>query len=168
MGGAFKVLGHVNENFFVHVISPCRFGKLRLLGAKKDTKKFPFADSRSVLYIHDGSEEHEDECVFQAFPGENDDFHQKSENVTLTVHVNAVNDQKPELVNNVVLIVWQNSVTEITQKELKYIDNDTLPEDLIYKILPPEGGHLALRNSPEKKIQTFTQDPSLFLFNFRP
>ena len=68
-----------------------------------------------------------------------------------------MNDLKPVLVNKVVLVVWQNSVTEITPSDLKYADNDTAPEDWMFKVLPPSGGHLALRDSPEVKILEFSQ-----------
>ena len=77
--------------------------------------------------------------------------------MTLTILINPVNDLKPVLVNKVVLVVWQNSVTEITPSDLKYADNDTAPEDLMFKVLPPSGGHLALRDSPEVKILEFSQ-----------
>ena len=49
-----------------------------------------------------------------------------------------MNDLKPVLVNKVVLVVWQNSVTEITPSDLKYADNDTAPEDLMFKAGIPE------------------------------
>ena len=74
-----------------------------------------------------------DTCVLQAIPNKSDNFHTKSDNVTLTILINPVNDQKPVLVNKVVLVVWQNSVTEITPSDLKYADNDTAPEDLMFK-----------------------------------
>ena len=60
-------------------------------------------------------------------------FFRKGSYVTLTILINPVNDQKPVLVNKVVLVVWQNSVTEITPSDLKYADNDTAPEDLMFK-----------------------------------
>ena len=97
-----------------------------------------------------------DTCVLQAIPNKSDTFHSKSDNVTLTILINPVNDLKPVLVNKVVLVVWQNSVTEITPSDLKYADNDTAPEDLMFKVLPPSGGHLALRDSTEVKILEFS------------
>ena len=59
LGDALKVLGHVTHNFTIRILEKCSHGKLRMLGAKKDTKKFPFSEKENVLYIHDGSENHQ-------------------------------------------------------------------------------------------------------------
>ena len=99
-----------------------------MLGGKKDIKKFVFANRANVLYLHDGSENHIDKCILQAIPIKNDDFHVRSENQTLNILINPVNDQIPEPVNNKVLVVWQNSVTSITTDDLSYSDNDTVSD----------------------------------------
>ena len=36
-------------------------------------------------------------------------------------------------------------------------DIDTAPEDLLYDINPPSGGHLAFKRAPDRKIHRFTQ-----------
>ena len=128
-----------------------------MLGGKKDIKKFVFANRANVLYLHDGSENHIDKCILQAIPIKNDDFHVRSENQTLNILINPVNDQIPEPVNNKVLVVWQNSVTSITTDDLSYSDNDTEAEDLLYDINPPSGGHLAMKRAPDRKLHRFTQ-----------
>ena len=118
---AFKMTSfdNIDQNFTIRVVENCKYGKLRMLGGKKDVKKFVFSNRNNVLYLHDGSENHLDRCILQAIPQKGDEFHTKSMNQTLNVIVNPVNDQKPKLVNNMVLVVWQNSVTSITSKDLK-------------------------------------------------
>ena len=59
LGDALKILGHVTQNFTIRILEKCSHGKLRMLGAKKDAKKFPFSERENVLYIHDGSENHQ-------------------------------------------------------------------------------------------------------------
>ena len=110
---------NIDQNFTIRVVENCKYGKLRMLGGKKDVKKFVFSNRSNVLYLHDGSENHLDRCILQAVPQKGDEFHTRSINQTLNIIVNPVNDQIPELVTNMVLVVWQNSVTSITSKDLK-------------------------------------------------
>jgi len=62
------------------------------------------------------------------------------------------------MVNNNVLIVWIDSVTVITEKELLFTDEDTDPKNIVYETLPAKGGHPALRSNQKEKIVRFTQE----------
>ena len=114
-------------------------------------------DAGVILYIHDGSENHHDNCTFQAFPADGDSWHEISEMRTLEINIQPVNNKPPVLVNNNVLIVWRDSVTVISAKELSFSDEDTPPSEIVYETLPSKGGHLALRKNQKDKIVKFTQ-----------
>ncbi|KAL6030042.1 hypothetical protein STEG23_032089, partial [Scotinomys teguina] len=53
--------------------------------------------------------------------------------------------------------VWVNSVTEMTRDDLCAEDGDSSPQDLVYWVTPPSNGHLALKSTPGRSIQNFTQ-----------
>ena len=131
----------------IQVVKSCKFGFLRRIGSDEELKEFSYQDlaAGSVLYIHDASENHEDNCTFKALPDENDDWHENSVDLLLKIDVIPVNNKPPVLVNNEVLLVWRDSVTVITSKELLFTDADSKPSEVIYETLPAKGGHLALR-----------------------
>lgn len=122
--------------------------------------KFSYEDLLSgvVLYIHDGSEDHVDNCTFKAVPAESDEWHVESDEHTMRIDIQPVNNKPPIMVNNNVLIVWIDSATVITEKELRFTDEDTDPGHIVYETLPSKGGHLALRTSQKEKIVKFTQE----------
>lgn len=53
--------------------------------------------------------------------------------------------------------MWVNSVTEVTRGDLCAGDGDSSPQDLVYWVTPPSNGHLALKSTPGRRIQNFTQ-----------
>jgi hypothetical protein len=113
--------------------------------------------SGAVLYIHDGSENHTDHCSFQALPSVNDTWHVPSEVKELTIAIQPVNNKPPVLIHNEVLVIWMDAITELTNKELLFTDEDTPPSQIVYETVPARGGHLALRSNPKNIITIFTQ-----------
>lgn len=67
----------------------------------------------SISYAHDGSENLVDEIKITAVVNQ-----KRSNAVTLNVNVLPVNDQKPRLVNNTGLIMWEGGVEVITNTML--------------------------------------------------
>lgn len=107
-----------------------------------------------IYYIHDDSEELTDNFTVIV---NNTELWKQSLPQTVFVTVKAVNDEAPVIKVNRILQVWVGSVTEITADDLYAEDKDSSPSELIYSITPPSNGHLALKDSPNKSILSFTQ-----------
>ena len=162
--GLKLITDHIPDpNFYdsvrIKVLKSCKIGFLRRIRSDDELKEFSYSDlvAGSVLYIHDASENYSDNCTFQALPDENDKWHENSEKLLLKIDIIPVNNKPPVLVNNEVLLVWRDSVTVITSKELLFTDADSKPSEIIYETLPAKGGHLALRSNQKDKIVKFTQ-----------
>lgn len=72
----------------------------------------------SISYAHDGSENLVDEIKLTAVVNQ-----KRSNPVTLNVNVLPVNDQKPKLVNNTGLVMWEGGVETITNSMLGKLIN---------------------------------------------
>ncbi|XP_029340859.1 LOW QUALITY PROTEIN: chondroitin sulfate proteoglycan 4-like [Mus caroli] len=107
-----------------------------------------------IYYVHDGSEEFLDSLTILANSSE---LGKQSLPQTLFVTVESVNDEAPVVTANNILQVWVNSVTEVTRGDLCAEDGDSSPQDLVYWVTPPSNGHLALKSTPGRRIQNFTQ-----------
>ncbi|KFO32115.1 Chondroitin sulfate proteoglycan 4 [Fukomys damarensis] len=111
-------------------------------------------ENESIFYVHDGSETLLDNFTIFA---NNSELGKQSLPQTLFVTVESINDEALEITANKIVQVWVNSVTEITRGDLCAEDGDSSQQDLVYWITPPSNGHLALKSSPGKSIQNFTQ-----------
>lgn len=84
---------------------------------RKCTKQYGFSHKELladvVRYSHDGSENLEDELTVVAVAGQKRSFP-----ATIKINVLPVNDQKPQLVNNTGLIMWEGGITIITNEML--------------------------------------------------
>lgn len=84
-------------------------------------------------------------------------LNQSSMNVTIAIEILPENDEAPIVTNNTGLYTWVNSTTVISTNDLQSFDKDTSSDKLVYNILPPSNGWLALKNDPSTSIQNFTQ-----------
>ncbi|KAI4873108.1 hypothetical protein NFI96_018796 [Prochilodus magdalenae] len=107
-----------------------------------------------IYYLHDSSETTEDSLTLSASAYE---INRRSQPVTISITVIPVNDEPPLLEHNTGLEILVGEESEITSKALSVEDTDTPPEELVYTIEPPSNGIVALKESPDDSIESFTQ-----------
>ncbi|KAK6642782.1 hypothetical protein RUM43_004284 [Polyplax serrata] len=105
-----------------------------------------------VRYLHDGSETTNDEF---SVVGKTDE--KESLAAAVKIKIIEINDQKPVLVNNKGLELWEGSSAIITPLNLAVTDEDTPPQNIMYTVSSVKTGHLALVTNPNKPIQHFSQ-----------
>ncbi|XP_053320781.1 chondroitin sulfate proteoglycan 4 [Spea bombifrons] len=138
---------------FIIMFAPSRG---RIVNAdKEDLRTFSWneLDQGRVFYEHDGSETLSDN--FTVVVNATDINHQ-SQPVTINVTVQAVNDERPHVVTNRGLEILEEDTVNIDAQVLQTIDADSLPEELVYSILPPTNGQLVLKGS-SGGVLSFTQ-----------
>lgn len=106
-----------------------------------------------VHYAHDGSENLVDEITLVAVAGQKRSFP-----LTINVEVLAVNDQKPKLVNNTGLTMWEGGVAVITNCMLAATDADRPKEMLRFQVSGCWWGNISLINDADTSLQFFTQE----------
>ncbi|CAH0562469.1 unnamed protein product [Brassicogethes aeneus] len=106
-----------------------------------------------IKYQHQGSENHEDEIEIIAKSDQ-----KKSVPVVLKINVVPLNNQKPKLINNTGLTMWEGGVAVITNKMLGAIDEDKPPETLKYHVQTCWWGVVSLLSESSSTINYFTQD----------
>ncbi|XP_071054832.1 chondroitin sulfate proteoglycan 4 isoform X2 [Onthophagus taurus] len=118
-------------------------------------KKFTNKDLKSglVSYKHDDSENLLDEIKVSAISGG-----KRSETVTLPIVILPKNDQKPIVVNNTGLTMWEGGVAVITNTFLAAEDADRPLEVLKYQVLGCWWGNVSLISQPDISLQYFTQE----------
>ncbi|NWW70284.1 CSPG4 protein, partial [Climacteris rufus] len=126
----------------------------RVPGIKLTTFTRKQMEQELIYYVHDDSEELMDSFTVIVNSTE---LWKQSLPQTVFVTVTAVNDEAPVVKVNRILQVWVGSITEITIGDLCAEDKDSSPSELVYSIIPPSNGHLALKSSPNKSILSFTQ-----------
>ncbi|XP_036432475.1 chondroitin sulfate proteoglycan 4 [Colossoma macropomum] len=107
-----------------------------------------------IYYLHDSTETSEDSLTLSASAYE---INRRSQPVTISITVIPVNDEPPMLQLNTGLEVLVGEESEITNRVLNTEDVDTPPEELVYSIEAPTNGIVALKESPDDSIDTFTQ-----------
>jgi VCBS repeat-containing protein len=108
-------------------------------------------DSRTLRYVHDGSESTSDAFVFSVSDG--------AQTVTgsFAVTVNSVNDS-PVISTNAGAIVSEGGLVSIGNSQLLTSDSDNLPVQLAYTVTTgPAHGRLELASNPGVAITSFTQ-----------
>nr|XP_023011888.1 chondroitin sulfate proteoglycan 4 [Leptinotarsa decemlineata]XP_023011889.1 chondroitin sulfate proteoglycan 4 [Leptinotarsa decemlineata] len=132
----------------------------RCLKSKGFTQKE--LQSGFVQYSHDGTENLEDQLVLVAEAGQ-----KKSVPHVLKITVLPVNDQKPRLINNTGLVMWEGGVSVITNDMLAAVDDDLPKETLKYQVQNCWWGSVSLRSDVTSPLNHFTQeqiDKSLVVF----
>ncbi|XP_062860440.1 chondroitin sulfate proteoglycan 4 [Trichomycterus rosablanca] len=108
-----------------------------------------------IYYRHDNSESTEDSLTLYATAF---DINRRSLSVTIGITVVPINDHQPELQRNTGLELLVGEESEIMNKALNTEDLDTPPDTLLYNIQSITNGILALKESPDDNIKSFTQD----------
>lgn len=106
-----------------------------------------------VFYSHDGSENLEDSILLVGVAGE-----KRSIPVLLNITVLPVNDQKPKLVNNTGLIMWEGGTAVITKEMLGAFDADKPKDSLVYHLRSAWWGNITLATNRNIGLRNFTQD----------
>ncbi|XP_012280685.1 chondroitin sulfate proteoglycan 4 [Orussus abietinus] len=106
-----------------------------------------------ILYKHNGDEVAEDSFRMAAMAGE-----KSSESFLVRVHVQAVNDEIPVLVNKTDLRMWQGGSLALTSAQLAALDNDTSPRDIVFNVSICRHGFISFREDPKVKVFDFTQE----------
>ncbi|KAJ8970004.1 hypothetical protein NQ314_001433 [Rhamnusium bicolor] len=106
-----------------------------------------------VQYSHDGSENLEDRLVLVGEAGQ-----KKSFPVVLKITVLPVNDQKPKLVNNTGLVMWEGGVAVITNEMLAAVDDDRPKDTLKYQVQICWWGSVSLISDVSTSLNHFTQE----------
>ncbi|XP_031754994.1 chondroitin sulfate proteoglycan 4 [Xenopus tropicalis] len=106
-----------------------------------------------VFYEHDGSETLSDNFTIVVVAS---DINRQSQPTTISVTVQAVNDEKPQVVTNTGMQILEGTTAVLSSQALYSTDADSSPDELIYSVLPPSNGQLIFRGSTEG-IVSFTQ-----------
>lgn len=106
-----------------------------------------------VHYSHDGNENLEDAIVLSGVAGT-----KKSAPVSIKINVLPVNDQKPRVVNNTGLTMWEGGATVITHCMLAAADSDKPKETLRFQVTGCWWGNVTLVNDPNTLLHFFTQE----------
>ncbi|XP_053692185.1 chondroitin sulfate proteoglycan 4 [Sabethes cyaneus] len=109
-----------------------------------------------ITYVHNGSENSSDTIQMVAL-GRN----KESVPFDLNIQILPVNDEVPLVVTNTGMHMWIGGKSMIQSTDLMVQDYDTPPENLTFHIQQMAGGYVALRDSYNKKIHTFTQQDIL-------
>ncbi|XP_069837404.1 chondroitin sulfate proteoglycan 4 [Dendropsophus ebraccatus] len=132
---------------------------------KNDLRDFSWneLDQGRVFYEHDGSETRNDN--FSVMVNASDVNHH-SLPVTVSVIIQAVNDEKPRIVTNNGLQILEGDTAIITTEALHTVDDDSAPEDIIYSIIPPSNGDLIVRGFPGRVLNFSQRDLELGMVQF--
>lgn len=109
-----KFTSPTNLSVVFHVVRQPRHGHLELIDKRNEPlSTFTMDDLRQgrIYYVHDGSESEFDEMVIKgqmADKEETDDQH-------LYIHIEAVNDEAPQIITNKGLTLWQSSMALISK-----------------------------------------------------
>ncbi|KAJ8949136.1 hypothetical protein NQ318_012884 [Aromia moschata] len=106
-----------------------------------------------VQYSHDGSENLEDQIILIGETGQ-----KKSFPAILKITVLPVNDQKPKLVNNTGLVMWEGGVAVITNEMLAAVDDDRPKDTLRYQVQSCWWGSVMLTSDTSTSLNYFTQE----------
>lgn len=119
----------------------------------------------AVHYSNDGSENSEDEITLVAVAGQ-----KRSIPLTIPIKIIPLNNQKPKLVNNTGLILWEGGSAVITNSMLAVVDADRPTEILTYTVIDSSFGYLYLKTNPNVSVNSFTQesiDKGLVIFKHK-
>ncbi|KAF7993527.1 hypothetical protein HCN44_010122 [Aphidius gifuensis] len=117
---------------------------------KKFTQKQ--LDNNCIMYKHNGDEFLYDFMKIIAIAGD-----KSSQPIDIWINIQQINDELPVIIKNNNIKVWQGGNVVITNDNLLAIDNDTLPNDLLYNISIIKNGYLSLKKFPSIEIYNFTQ-----------
>ncbi|GAB6023074.1 hypothetical protein CHUAL_007165 [Chamberlinius hualienensis] len=147
------------------VQKPPSHGQLVLLNTKDDglgplSEVHEFSvdqlQEEMIRYVHDGSETQEDEFVIVGKTKDNE--LRQSIPATISISVYPVNDEKPVIIKNNKLEVWQGSSTVLKSSHLEAKDNDTTVNDLMFVITKSaSNGYFAFTNKTKERLNNFTQ-----------
>ena len=107
---------------------------------------------KQIVYWHDSSEEANDTLELVALAG-----HKESLPATLLIRVRPVDDERPVLVNNTGILVWQGSRTVLDPNILAAADVDTAPSSIQFVFGDAPCGHLVAGRDWSERIHAFTQ-----------
>ena len=108
---------------------------------------------KQVVYYHDSSEQPVDSFEIVAVAGT-----KESPPVTLDITVRPVDDERPVVVNNTGLMVWQASATVLPPSVLAAVDVDTPPSSVVLTFSgSSECGYLAAGSDWNRHVGTFSQ-----------
>lgn len=106
-----------------------------------------------VHYQHDGSEDLEDRIMLIAIAPQ-----KRGMPANITVHILPHNDQKPKLVNNTGIIMWEGGSAILTNCMLAFTDADRPKETLRYYITGCWWGNISSLPEPDVSLQSFNQE----------
>ena len=111
-----------------------------------------------IGYKHDSSETTFDSFSIQARSSRLDKL---SNEITFNISILPVNDERPQVVNNTGLTLWESTSAVITNSHLAVKDEDTADDQIIFKILVPatNSGFLTINrgNNESLLVESFTQ-----------
>ncbi|XP_014206230.1 chondroitin sulfate proteoglycan 4 [Copidosoma floridanum] len=109
--------------------------------------------AREIVYRNSGDEVAADRFKLAVMAGE-----KSSEPFDVWVNVEPVNDQVPVVVNRTRFSVWQGGSVVVGSEYLAAKDNDSAPEDLVYRVRSLANGYFSLSEAPGIEIGNFTQE----------
>lgn len=138
---------------------PPTHGSLHLKGSvdsesSEPLGRFTYAQliDKQVVYWHDGGEDPVDSMDIVAFAGK-----KESLPATVQIKVRPVDDERPVLVNNTGILVWQGSTTLLDNNQLGATDVDTLPHSIEFSFEKFDCGYLASGPNLSEPVSVITQ-----------
>ncbi|XP_044135791.1 chondroitin sulfate proteoglycan 4 [Bufo gargarizans] len=138
----------------------------RIINAEKnDLRDFSWNELEQgrVFYEHDGSETRNDSVTVMANAS---DVNHHSKAVTISVIIQAVNDEKPRVVTNNGMQILEGDTAVITTDALHTVDDDSVPEDIVYSFIPPSNGEIIVRGFPGRVLSFSQRDLELGMVQF--
>lgn len=138
-------------------------GSISLLEKSNSTLSYPSStftpldlEKGLLVYTHDSSESLHDWVTIVARVSK---IGKESVPVTVHIQVEPVNDEKPRIVNNTGLSVWEWNSQLLTVSHLAASDLDSSPSEIRFMISPSSnGGFFSYKEYPSVAIDKFTQE----------
>ncbi|KAK0091244.1 hypothetical protein PV326_003535 [Microctonus aethiopoides] len=136
------------------IVDKPKYGTIMDSIKNNQIKKFSHKhlDAGIIFYKHNGDESYTDSFKIIASAGD-----KASQPIDVWINIQPINDQKPTVVNQSIIALWQGGSAILTSKNLSSIDNDTLPSEITYNITNIENLYFSTRAHPTIDIYNFTQ-----------
>ncbi|KAF5283047.1 hypothetical protein FQR65_LT14108 [Abscondita terminalis] len=109
--------------------------------------------SGTIQYVHDNSENLQDQIIVVGV-AEN----KKSAPLIFEISIISVNDEKPIVVNNTGLTMWEGGTATISNDMLAAVDSDLPSDTLVFQIMGCWWGNVSSKSEPDVSLRYFTQE----------
>ncbi|XP_071954230.1 chondroitin sulfate proteoglycan 4-like [Antedon mediterranea] len=116
-------------------------------------------EKNEITYVHDDSDTEKDFIKIKVALVDEQNLVVTSQSELINITITPVNDEMFEIVTKQLLMeVPQGAEYVVTKNDLQTIDQDTPPDQIVYKLLTqPTNGYITLKPNIQLHVMTFTQ-----------